>query len=75
MSDIKAQFDLTYLLISHDLNVVQYIADRILVMYMGQVAEIGDVGQFATEPLHPYTQALFASRTRLTRAVVGSSSR
>ena len=62
LSDIKAQFDLTYLLISHDLNVVQYIADRVLVMYMGQVAEIGDVGQFGTEPFHPYTQALFASR-------------
>ena len=75
LSDIKAQFDLTYLLISHDLNVVQYIADRVLVMYMGQVAEIGDVGQFATEPFHPYTQALFAADPRLTRAVVESSRR
>jgi peptide/nickel transport system ATP-binding protein len=62
LNDIKAQFDLTYLLISHDLNVVQYIADRVLVMYMGQVSEIGAVGQIVAEPFHPYTQALFASR-------------
>lgn len=62
LADIKAQFDLTYLLISHDLNVVQYIADRVVVMYMGKVCEIGDVGEIATAPAHPYTRALFASR-------------
>ena len=59
LADIKAQFDLTYLLISHDLNVVQYIADRVVVMYMGKVCEVGEI---ATRAAHPYTRALFASR-------------
>ncbi len=60
--DLKAQYGLTYLFISHDLNVVQHMADRVLVMYLGRVAEIGPVDAIYTRAAHPYTAALLASR-------------
>jgi peptide/nickel transport system ATP-binding protein len=59
---LKANFDLTYLFISHDLNVVQYISDRVLVMYLGSVVELGPVDEIFSRPLHPYTEALLGSR-------------
>lgn len=61
LTDLQEQLSLTYIFISHDLNVVQYIADRVLVMYLGQVAEVCPSGSLYDEPLHPYTQALVAS--------------
>jgi peptide/nickel transport system ATP-binding protein len=60
--DVKAQFDLSYLFISHDLNVVQFVSDRVLVMYLGQIVEIGPVDALYDTPAHPYTAALLASR-------------
>ena len=60
--DLKAQFGLTYLFISHDLNVVQYVSDRVLVMYLGRVAEIGPVEAIYEQAAHPYTVALLDSR-------------
>jgi peptide/nickel transport system ATP-binding protein len=60
--DLKAQFGLTYLFISHDLNVVQFVADRVLVMYLGRVAEIGPVDAIYSSARHPYTVALLDSR-------------
>jgi peptide/nickel transport system ATP-binding protein len=62
LTDLKAEFGLTFLFISHDLNVVQYMADRVLVMYLGRVAEIGPVEAIYDRPAHPYTAALLASR-------------
>lgn len=62
LEDLKARLNLTYIFISHDLNVVQYISDRILVMYLGKIVEIGPVDQIYNQPSHPYTQALLASR-------------
>jgi peptide/nickel transport system ATP-binding protein len=59
---LKRQFNLTYVFISHDLNVVQYISDRVLVMYLGRVVEIGPIEAIFERPLHPYTRALLASR-------------
>jgi peptide/nickel transport system ATP-binding protein len=59
---LKRHFDLTYLFISHDLGVVQYISDRVLVMYLGQVVEIGPVDEIYDRPRHPYSQALLESR-------------
>jgi peptide/nickel transport system ATP-binding protein len=59
---LKQQFNLTYLFISHDLNVVRYLSDRVLVMYLGRVVEIGPIDQVFERPLHPYTRALLASR-------------
>jgi len=59
---LKRHFNLTYVFISHDLNVVQYISDRVLVMYLGEVVEIGPVEEIYERPKHPYTRALLASR-------------
>jgi peptide/nickel transport system ATP-binding protein len=61
LADLKAEFGLTYLFISHDLNVVQYMSDRVMVMYLGQVAEIGPVEALYAAPAHPYSQALLAA--------------
>jgi len=59
--DLKAEFDLTYVFISHDLNVIRYLCDRVMVMYLGKVAEIGDTEAIYADPAHPYTRALLAS--------------
>jgi peptide/nickel transport system ATP-binding protein len=61
LSDLKREFGLTYLFISHDLNVVRYISDRVLVMYLGEVIELGPVDAVWDAPAHPYTQALLAA--------------
>jgi len=61
LSDLKREFDLTFVFISHDLNVVRYISDRVLVMYLGKVVEIGDVDAIYDAPRHPYTRALLSA--------------
>jgi peptide/nickel transport system ATP-binding protein len=61
LADLKSEFGLTYLFISHDLNVVRYISDRVLVMYLGEVVELGPVDQVWDTPAHPYTRALLAA--------------
>jgi peptide/nickel transport system ATP-binding protein len=58
LQDLKERFNLTYIFISHDLHVVRYISDRVLVMYLGQVVEIGPVDEIYSDPQHPYTKAL-----------------
>ncbi|HYD06352.1 MAG TPA: oligopeptide/dipeptide ABC transporter ATP-binding protein [Reyranella sp.] len=60
--DLKAEFDLTYVFISHDLNVVQYLSDRVMVMYLGKIVEIGNVDAIYGDPRHPYTRALLSAR-------------
>jgi peptide/nickel transport system ATP-binding protein len=59
--DLKAEFGLTYVFISHDLNVVRFISDRVLVMYLGKVVELGPAEVLLAAPRHPYTAALLAS--------------
>jgi peptide/nickel transport system ATP-binding protein len=61
LADLKAELGLTYIFISHDLNVVRYMSDRVMVMYLGQVAEIGPVDALYTAPAHPYSRALLAA--------------
>ena len=61
LMDLKEEFKLTFIFISHDLNVVHYISDRVLVMYLGQVVEIGDVSAVYSDPKHPYTRALISA--------------
>lgn len=61
LSDLKREFGLTYVFISHDLGVVHYISDRVMVMYLGQVAEIGPSDSLFAQPAHPYTKALLSS--------------
>jgi peptide/nickel transport system ATP-binding protein len=62
LGDLKEQLDLTYIFISHDLNVVRYISDKVMVMYLGEIVEIGDVHQVYDDPRHPYTKALLAAQ-------------
>ena len=59
--DLREQFGLTYLFISHDLNVVSYVSDRIGVMYLGNLVELGKGEAISQMPLHPYTEALFSA--------------
>jgi peptide/nickel transport system ATP-binding protein len=59
--DLKKEFGLTYIFISHDLNVVRYVSDRVMVMYLGEVVEIGPVEEIYRHPRHPYTRALLAA--------------
>jgi len=61
LQDLKDAFGLTYLFISHDLNVVRHMSDRVMVMYLGQVVEIGAAQGLFESPRHPYTRALLSS--------------
>lgn len=61
LEDLQNEFGLTYLFISHDLNVVHHIADRVGVMYLGKMMELGEVDQIYNKPLHPYTEALLSA--------------
>jgi peptide/nickel transport system ATP-binding protein len=59
MMDLQERYNLTYLFISHDLSVVEYITDQMAVIYLGQIVEQGDTKALFENPLHPYTQTLF----------------
>jgi peptide/nickel transport system ATP-binding protein len=59
---LKERLGLTYVFISHDLNVVQFVSDRVMVMYLGKIVEIGPTAEIFRAPQHPYTRALLASR-------------
>jgi len=61
LEDLKKAHSLTYLFISHDLNIVQQISDRIGVMYLGKLVELGPSETLFNQPLHPYTKALFGA--------------
>jgi peptide/nickel transport system ATP-binding protein len=61
LGDLKRELGLTYVFISHDLNVVRYMSDRVMVMYLGEVVEIGPVEAIYARPTHPYTRALLAA--------------
>ncbi len=61
LKDLQQQYDLTYLFISHDLGVVHYITDRVMVMYLGKVVELADTNELFDTPYHPYTQALLSA--------------
>ena len=65
LADLKEQFALSYVLISHDLAVVDYLCEEIAVMYHGRIVEQGGAEQLLSEPAHPYTRALLEAVPRL----------
>jgi peptide/nickel transport system ATP-binding protein len=65
MIDLRERFGLTYLFIAHDLAVVRHICDRIMVLHLGQVAEIAPADDLFTAPLHPYTRYLISAEPKL----------
>ncbi|WP_223423828.1 ABC transporter ATP-binding protein [Tateyamaria pelophila] len=63
--DLREELGLTYLFISHDLSVVEHIADRVAIMYLGRIVESASTEEIFADPRHPYTQALLAEAPRL----------
>jgi oligopeptide transport system ATP-binding protein len=61
LDELKAKLGLTYLFIAHDLSMVRYISDRVAVMYLGRIVELGVTNTVYEHPLHPYTQALLSA--------------
>ncbi len=61
LDDLKTRLGLTYLFIAHDLSMVRYMSDRVAVMYLGRIVELGDRNAVYEKPLHPYTQALVSA--------------
>ncbi len=61
LNELKRDLDLTYIFVAHDLSVVEYISDRVGVMYLGNFVEVGDKEKIYSNPMHPYTQALLSA--------------
>ncbi|WP_397230331.1 oligopeptide/dipeptide ABC transporter ATP-binding protein, partial [Pasteurella canis] len=65
MMDLQEEMGLSYVFISHDLSVVEHIADEVMVMYLGRCVEQGETKKIFSNPRHPYTQALLSATPRL----------
>ena len=61
LKDLRDRLNLTYLIITHNLNIISFIADRVAVMYLGRIVEIGATDDLFDRPKHPYTQALLSA--------------
>lgn len=61
LQDLQEEFSLTYIFVSHDLSVVEYVADRVAVMYVGKIVEVANTEDLFNQPLHPYTEALLSA--------------
>jgi oligopeptide/dipeptide ABC transporter ATP-binding protein len=65
LNDLQKEFDLTYLFITHDLRVIEYISDTVAVMYLGKIMEVASSKDIYKHPVHPYTEALLSAIPRL----------
>ena len=61
LEELRANLGLSYLMVAHDLAVIRHASDRVAVMYLGRIVEIGDVDQVFDNPIHPYTRALLSA--------------
>ncbi|MBR5555384.1 ABC transporter ATP-binding protein [bacterium] len=61
LKELRDNFNLTFMLITHDMGVIKYLADRVAIMYLGEIIEIGNVEEIFNNPKHPYTKALLSS--------------
>ena len=61
LKDLNKEYNLTFLLITHDMSVIKYLADRVAIMYLGEIIEIGTVNEIFNSPKHPYTKALLSA--------------
>ena len=65
LKDLKKELNLTFLLITHDMGIIKYLADRVAIMYLGEIVEIGNTSQIFINPKHPYTKALLSAVPQL----------
>ena len=75
LKDLQAELGVSYLFITHDLNVVRYISDRVAVMYLGEIVELASTERLFTDPQHPYTKSLLSAVPILDPDVAQSSDR
>lgn len=67
LKELKNDFELTFLFISHDLSVIKYLSDRVAIMYLGEIVELGKTDEIFYTPEHPYTKALLSSVPQMTK--------
>ncbi len=68
LKELKEKYNLTIILITHDMSVIQYLADRVAIMYLGEIVESGYTKDIFTSPLHPYTKALLSSVPQINKS-------
>lgn len=68
LKELKDNYELTFLLITHDISVIKYLADRIAVMYLGEIVEFGKTEEIFKNPLHPYTKALLSAAPEINKS-------
>ena len=66
LKELKNDYNLTFMLITHDMSVIKYLADRVAIMYLGEIVEIGTTDEIFSSPKHPYTKALLSAVPQIT---------